>query len=290
VAKRRHPNPCHPSTDARNHVIRFFSLFLNLSASERLAFIDCLPNNKATKAFSRVNQKDLHMLNIKTANVISMGAPTLAVPQNPIPGYTPSTHYKETIRRLNEFTQSNNEAGRRDYISAALYDIIDYLRRHHSSTLIAIPEYALQYRSAEHGITLSGNADWIIGAQDENNEETSILLAVEAKHGDLTNGIYQVTAQMLAIRQEREMAQKRCDVQFGIVSNGRKWVIVKLANSRIHLSDEYSIERSGQDLRDWLCFLLYHIMHSTPRGSKETLSQEVQNRSWQSPLELTDTQ
>jgi len=263
-----------------------YSLYLSLSSQDKQEFLECIPKQNS-KFFSKVNQKDLEKLGIKCTNIHRLYGPILSVPENPIAEYVPSTHYTAAISRLNQVTRPNDEAGRREYISAAIYDIIVHLRTNYASNLVALPEYPLTFRSNTMNVTLSGSADWMIAAEGSDNDDTSILLVVEAKNDSITKGICQVVAQMMAVRQSREILGKRIDVQYGIVSDGEKWVIIQLKDHRIHRSKEYSIVDNTQHLRDWLCFLLYHIMHSSLRGSKDAISDNTRNDSWDSLVNLS---
>lgn len=86
---------------------------------------------------------------------------------------------------------------------------------------------------------LTGECDFIIVAKPNAYDiESPIISMVEAKDDDISLGIPQCIAQMIAALQYNQSEGKPIDTIFGCVTTGSDWQFLKLHNSTVYINNE----------------------------------------------------
>jgi len=100
---------------------------------------------------------------------------------------------------------------------------------------------------------LSGECDFIISAKPNAYDvESPIISLVEAKDDDISLGIPQCIAQMVAAQQYNQNEGKPIDTIFGCVTTGTDWQFLKLHNNIVNINtDLYYIKEINYLLGVW---------------------------------------
>lgn len=86
---------------------------------------------------------------------------------------------------------------------------------------------------------LSGECDFIISLRGDSYElESPVISLVEAKDDDISLGIPQCIAQMIAAFQYNQNEGKSVDTIFGCVTTGADWQFLKLNNNVVYINNE----------------------------------------------------
>jgi len=86
---------------------------------------------------------------------------------------------------------------------------------------------------------LTGECDFIISLKGATySVESPVITLVEAKDDDISLGIPQCIAQMVAARQFNQNEGKPVDVIYGCVTTGSDWQFLKLTNSEILINTD----------------------------------------------------
>ena len=86
---------------------------------------------------------------------------------------------------------------------------------------------------------LTGECDFIIVAKPNAYDiESPIISMVEAKDDDISSGIPQCIAQMIAALQYNQGEGKPIDTIYGCVTTGSDWQFLKLHNSTVYINNE----------------------------------------------------
>ena len=86
---------------------------------------------------------------------------------------------------------------------------------------------------------LSGECDFIISLRGDSYElESPVISLVEAKDDDISLGIPQCIAQMIAAFQYYQNEGKSVDTIFGCVTTGADWQFLKLNNNVVYINNE----------------------------------------------------
>jgi hypothetical protein len=81
---------------------------------------------------------------------------------------------------------------------------------------------------------LNGVCDFLIGRSPELLEiEAPVLMLVEAKKADITSGIGQCVAEMVAAQRFNRAKQQPIDTIYGCVSSGTQWRFLKLEETTV---------------------------------------------------------
>lgn len=133
----------------------------------------------------------------------------------------------------------NTEKARSEYIIAPF---LMEMKRRAGTTLNVFPGVALDVDRAQG---LTGYCDFLVARSDEIYYLVSPVVAVvEAKREDLTTGLGQCAAGMVAIRRFNEVDGTPVPAVYGAVTSGSVWRFLKLQDSTLF------IDRTEYYLRD----------------------------------------
>ncbi len=97
--------------------------------------------------------------------------------------------------------------------------------------------------NVDHGRGMKGECDFIISLSNQRYEITApVVVVVEAKKGDISLGIPQCIAEMIAVTLFNEQQQKQIKKIFGVITTGITWKFLQMENSDVTIDlHEYSI-------------------------------------------------
>ncbi len=149
---------------------------------------------------------------------------------------------------LDEFAQvalgMGSETARREFI---ITPFLAEAKRRTVGPVTVLPGQAVDVDRARG---LSGYCDYVVARSDEYFYLRSPLVAVvEAKRDDLTPGLGQCAAEMVAIRLFNEKDGTTVPAEFGVVTSGLTWRFLKLAGPTLFIdTQQYSLREAGKIL------------------------------------------
>jgi len=158
----------------------------------------------------------------------------------------PSSWLKETLEMSNHVSLLSEKSKSELQVTPVLMEILkrnDYQISMFSGILLNVNE--------SEGLT--GECDFIISLRGDSYElESPVISLVEAKDDDISLGIPQCIAQMVAAFQYNQNEGKTIDTIFGCVTTGADWQFLKLTGNVVYINNElFYIKEINNLLGNW---------------------------------------
>ena len=163
-------------------------------------------------------------------------------------GVPPVTPSAELVRWLDEFAPValgfGSELGRSSYIVAP---ILAEAKRRSPGRVTVIAGVSLDVDKARG---LAGVCDFVLARSDDHfTLRAPIFAAVEAKREDITGGLGQCAAELVAIRLFNEKHESPVPVVYGCITSGNIWRFLKLDGDTLFIDkSEYHLSALPQIL------------------------------------------